>query len=268
VTVTRALAIAALCLAAAASGSAQAPVVNARVERLAATRGLAREIQAVADRGVAAWIGYRVPIFRRAGATFQTTETCCGRCRLEPPTELIVLARVESTSLVEIRPVSVDCDIDAAGMPLIWFDAVNADDSVAWLTSLLTATDRRFERVADKALVALALHASPAAAPPLVRVAREGATTRLRGQALFWLAQRVADQALPAINAALDDDPELEVKKRALFALSQMKEEGLPRLMEVARTHKNAEVRRQAMFWLGQSKDPRAVTFFEQILLR
>jgi len=25
-------------------------------------------------------------------------------------------------------------------------------------------------------------------------------------------------------------------------------------------------VRKQAMFWLGQSRDPRALTFFEQIL--
>jgi hypothetical protein len=268
VRVARALAIGALCVAAADSGAAQAPVVNARVERRAVTQGLAREIQAVADRGVAAWIGYRVPIFRRADSTFQTTDTCCGRCRLEPPTDLIVLARMESKTLVELRPVSVDCDIDAAGMPLIWFDAVNADDSVAWLTSLLTGTNRRDGRMADKALVALALHAAPAATPPLVRVARDGATTRLRGQALFWLAQRAADQALSAINAALEQDPELEVKKRAVFALSQMKEEGVPRLIDVARTHNNTEVRRQAMFWLGQSKDPRAVTFFEQILLK
>ncbi len=38
--------------------------------------------------------------------------------------------------------------------------------------------------------------------------------------------------------------------------------------MEVARTNRNAEVRKQAMFWLGQSKDPRAVKFFEDILLK
>jgi HEAT repeat protein len=52
-----------------------------------------------------------------------------------------------------------------------------------------------------------------------------------------------------------------------VFALSQLpKNEGVPKLMEVARTNKNPEVRRQAMFWLGQSRDPRAIEFFEQIL--
>ena len=52
-----------------------------------------------------------------------------------------------------------------------------------------------------------------------------------------------------------------------MFALSQMpKDEGVPRLIEVARSHRNAEVRKQAVFWLGQSNDPRALTFFEEVL--
>ena len=59
------------------------------------------------------------------------------------------------------------------------------------------------------------------------------------------------------------------MKKKAVFALSQLpKDEGVPMLIQVARTNRNAEVRKQAMFWLGQSKDPRAVQFFEEILAR
>ena len=54
-----------------------------------------------------------------------------------------------------------------------------------------------------------------------------------------------------------------------MFALSQLpKDEGVPRLIDVARNNRNPEVRKQAFFWLGQSKDPRAVQFFEEILLR
>ena len=59
------------------------------------------------------------------------------------------------------------------------------------------------------------------------------------------------------------------MKKKAVFALSQLpKDEGVPKLMEVARNNRNPEVRKQAMFWLGQSHDPRAVKFFEEILNR
>ena len=44
------------------------------------------------------------------------------------------------------------------------------------------------------------------------------------------------------------------------------KDEGIPMLITVARTHSNPAVRKQAMFWLGQSKDPRALEFFAEIL--
>ena len=68
---------------------------------------------------------------------------------------------------------------------------------------------------------------------------------------------------------AIDRDPDTEVKKKAVFALSQLpKDEGVPKLIDVARNNRNAIVRKQAMFWLGQSNDPRAVKFFEDILLK
>ncbi len=91
---------------------------------------------------------------------------------------------------------------------------------------------------------------------------------RVRGQALFWLAQKATRQiSEDAIRNAIDHDPETEVKKKALFALTQMRNgDGVPILIEVAKTNHNAAVRKQAMFWLGQSKDPRAVKFFEGLL--
>jgi hypothetical protein len=46
------------------------------------------------------------------------------------------------------------------------------------------------------------------------------------------------------------------------------KDEGMPKLIEVAKTNRNREVRKQAMFWLGQSNDPRALEFLEQVPAR
>ena len=72
---------------------------------------------------------------------------------------------------------------------------------------------------------------------------------------------------METITGAIEQDPDTEVKKKAVFALSQMpKDEGVPKLIDVARSNRNLEVRRQAMFWLGQSGDPRALKFFEEVL--
>ena len=71
------------------------------------------------------------------------------------------------------------------------------------------------------------------------------------------------------IWGAIENDPDTEVKKKAVFALSQMpKDEGVPKLIQVAETNRNSEVRKQAMFWLGQSNDPRALEFFEKVLVK
>jgi hypothetical protein len=253
----------------AARSAGQAPVINANVERRAQPPSIARAVQTIADQGAPAWIGYRVPAVTRADATIRSLDTR-GRCRLEPPTELMVLARVDAKRIVEVRPVMVDCDVDAAGMRLVWFEMVNPDDSVGWLETLAAeAGGRSATRLADSALVALSQHASPAAAAVLVRLAREGATAHLRGQALVWLGRRAAAEALPTITAAIEQDPEIEVKRRAVLALSQMpRDEGIPRLIDLARTHRNLELRRLAFVYLGQSNDPRAIAFFSEVLLK
>jgi len=264
--VIRALPTAAVLLAAVMSLSAQSPVVNAVVEKRTPSGDFARDVQSVASRPGASWIGYRVPIQRRRDVSIQSYDGCCGRCRLAPPTDLVVLARVQQGALAELRSLGVDCDMDAGGMPLVWFDGVNPDASVAWLTTLVTAqSDVR--RLAESALSAIAQHAGSAASKALVQFAQTG-TTQMRGRALTWLAQRAASEAIPAIDAALKD-PELEVKKQAVNAIARFpNQEGVPKLIEVARSHPNTEVRRQAMLRLGDTKDPRAVDFFAQILLR
>jgi len=243
----------------------QAPVVNAVVEHRAVANGLAREVEAIAQQGRTVWVGYRVPIARPRGERLNDAG-CCSRCRLEPPTELVMLLKVDRSGVLEIRPEAVDCDIDASGAPLVWLDNVRPDESVAWLAGV-AKDPLRPSGLADRALTGLALHASPAAVPVLLDYARTGVTAQVKGRALVWLAQRAADESIPAITAAIDTDPDTQVKKQAVFAVSQLpKDESVPRLIDLARSHRNPEVRRQAFFWLGQSKDPRAIEFFASIL--
>jgi len=122
-----------------------------------------------------------------------------------------------------------------------------------------------------RAHVAFALSVShePAAIEEIIRMAHDDTSSHVRGQALFWLAQKAGKKAVGTISGAIENDPDTDVKKKAVFALSQLpKDEGVPKLIEVAQTNRNPEVRKQAMFWLGQSNDPRALQFFEKVLLK
>ena len=122
-----------------------------------------------------------------------------------------------------------------------------------------------------RAQVAFGLSVShqPGSIETMIRMAHDDESSHVRGQALFWLAHKAGEKAVGAITGAIDNDPDTDVKKKAVFALSQLpRDEGVPKLIEVAQTNHNREVRKQAMFWLGQSHDPRALAFFEKILLQ
>ena len=103
----------------------------------------------------------------------------------------------------------------------------------------------------------------------LVQLARHDGHAGVRRQALFWLGQKAGERAAGEIARALDEDPDREVRTHAVFALSRLPAgDGVPRLIAVARSHRDPAVRKQAMFWLGQSGDERALAFFEEVLSR
>ena len=250
------------------------------------------------------WIGYAQPAIKRGDNSWQRcslenrgagsgrTASPGGPVLLEGSSYIAVLFRVSGRTVEKIRTYSLDCELDAGGLPLVWFNGVSTGESL----SLLSSLDQ------ESAVTAIALHAGDAAGALLekyaaqgeekrrknaifwllntragnprvvnqiIQIARSDASANVRGHALFWLAQKAGGKAAGTITSAIRDDPDTKVKERAIFALSQLpKDRGIPLLIEQARTNKNPAVRKRAIFWLGQSKDPRALAFIEEILTR
>ena len=243
---------------------AQDRISNARTERHQVTQPLEPEIQAIAAGGDAAWIGYRLAVVPFA------RQLCSAPVQLEPAKEIIVLVRVAGGTVDRLRTFTPNCEIDAGDLPMTWLDGVTPDASAAWLTSIVRsvpANGARDSSLMQPALSALELNPGPVALTTLVGFARDDTRPNVRSRALTALAQRAGQEASATIQNAINNDPDTAVKKTAVGALARMpKDEGIPLLIQVARTNKNVDVRKQAMFWLGESKDPRAVTFFEEIL--
>lgn len=259
--------------AAQSAPSAPAPgqIINAALETKRAADTLDRELDAARRRGTV-WVGYSVPSI---GGRHQTCVPFgadgVARVMLEPPKEFSILIRLEAGTLSKIRTSTPECVIDAGGLPVIWLNGVRAEDSVRWFVSTIgtvaSQPNDRDRGLLDSALSALAWHAGDDATKAVVSLAKNDARPAVRSRSLFWLSQRASAETIATIRDAVNGDPEVEVKKKAVFALSQLPaNQGVPLLIEVARTHPNREVRRQAMTWLGQSKDPRAVSFFEDVL--
>lgn len=287
-----------VCLLTAAPALAQPNVQNARLEQRPAG-DLSRTFRQLAGGAGPLWIAYSVPAPSAdwnacCGEGGSRYRDGCGRCsleegrgdsttvgtaartvQLERHASAVVLYRVERARVRKIRVLSDSCEIDAGGRSVVWLTGVAPASSVSLLTGIVRASTAGGDdeppprHLASEALFALTAHGAPEAVTALFDLARNDQSSRVRSDALFWLSQRAGARAAGTITDAIANDPDTQVKERAVFALSQLpREEGVPKLIDVARTNRNPRVRQQAVFWLGQSKDPRALKFFEELLLK
>jgi PBS lyase HEAT-like repeat len=145
---------------------------------------------------------------------------------------------------------------------------VAAPEAARFLLDLARSTT---SRVAEEAIFPATLADSITVWPDLVKIARSTSVpTHVRNQAVFWLSQAAGDAAVKDLRDLVDDDNvDRDVREHAVFALSQEpRDVGVPALIQIARSNKDAGVRRKAIFWLGQSNDPRAINLFEELLTR
>ncbi len=266
------------------AGATPPPVVRGTATTRTAAAGPAEAIRAAGSRAGVVWVGYAVPAAWPAadhdgdgdwwacrvepdmGPRSARPSPGGATLALEPAREAMVLVRLVDTAPERVRLVPRGCTLDLGDRTLVWLTGVSPADSVAYLSGLAAAASRR---TADGALAAVARHTHPSALDWLISAARTAEPPHLRGQALFWLAQRAGDRAVGVIDEAVRRDPDTAVKRRAVFALSQLPaDQGVPRLIALAREHSNPAVRKQAFFWLGQSRDPRALTFLAGIFDR
>jgi hypothetical protein len=133
-----------------------------------------------------------------------------------------------------------------------------------WLLKVAESGDTR---IGDEAIMPAVVAREVVTWPRLAAMAKKRQLPgEIRKQAIFWLGQEAADEAVGPLEESTDD-PESEIRKAAIFALSQQHtDHSIDVLVRVARTHRDKETRRQAFFWLGQSEDPRGIALFEEVL--
>ena len=149
--------------------------------------------------------------------------------------------------------------------------AVGAPEAARWLMSVV---ERGSPRASAKAIMPAVLADSAVVWPALLEVAknRDTRSRSTRQDAMFWLAQFASGKVAGHPNDPFfepDEKPsdDEDVKVHAVFVLSQLpRDQGIPELLRVARSHPSWRVRAQAMFWLGQSGDERALELFESVL--
>jgi HEAT repeat protein len=149
--------------------------------------------------------------------------------------------------------------------------AIGISQDANAVTALQGLFDQVTEREVRKQIVFAAFvnhNHSDSAIEFLINAAGKDKDREVRKQAIFWLGQKAGQRTLEVLgNTVEQNDEDTEVQKQAVFAISQRKkDESVPMLIKIAKTHQKGEVRKQALFWLGQIDDERALEVFKEIL--
>jgi hypothetical protein len=266
--------------------AAQKPKVsNAKLQELSASAGLKATVDGLVQKQTSPlWIGYRIPAVARdrTMCCFDSIDgieaakkNCCMGCRMEsekggsfngtvsdcsPPEPLpyaFVFFRAEQRQTTKIRVYSADCALDFANLPLYWLEDVKPEQSVELLTGMVLAENvadvNRKKDPAHQAIMAIALHDSPAADAALEKMLQPGQRVSLRENVAFWLGNERGKKGLELLRKYIKEDPDERVREKGTFAFSQSKEpEALKDLLGMARHDQSPRVRGQAIFWLAQ----------------
>ncbi len=186
------------------------------------------------------------------------TEDC-----MKSPVRLVVQKR--SGQIVKIRTY-VGGRWRAPEGPVTNIGPVSTREATDYLMSFASTAN---SQVGSEAIFPMTLADSVEVWPSLLRLARDDSRPNgIRTQSVFWLGQ-IAGETITRNLADLTGEASVdrEIRKQAVFALSQRPQrDGVPALIQIARSNRDPEIRKNALFWLGQSRDPRALALFEEIL--
>jgi HEAT repeat protein len=255
----------------------QPKVINAQLHTEPSGAGLSATVNRFQHSSGPLWLGYQVAAVPGSrfsmcsdDAESSTDDGCCGVYRLEDSnnnfrssngsqaieTSIDVLVRIDQGAVEKVRFIGTGCRLDAGGLPFTWLTDVKADDSIAWLSSLV---NEDHQRRTDQAMSAIAMHETEKATAALEGFASSANPLWLREKAGFWLGAGRGHEGLLALEK-LTSDPDPEFRKKLTFDISVNHDpSAVDDLIRMAKLDADTGVREQAIFWVAQKASAKAV---------
>jgi hypothetical protein len=242
-------------------------LVNAQTDTRSAASGLEGTYRALlAAQPQPAWIGWSEPSVRtyNLGCDYvRDGFSQPGVVHLEPPDHLVVLIRVENNTVSRVRALSPDCEIDAGGVPVHWLEGVQPAQSIALLSSLVAER----ERIGDGALLAIAMHADPAADAALEKYLAPDQPQTVRSRVVGYYGSARGAHGFEVLKKVIAGDPDIRVRERAVSSLANSREpDALVLLTSIARTDSDSRMRTQAVSGLGRKSGQQIVATLTGII--
>ena len=94
----------------------------------------------------------------------------------------------------------------------------------------------------------------------------QGENIELRKKALFWAGQGHSVEVADLVRL-YDSMKDREMREQLIFVYSQRREEAaLDKLFDIGKNDPDRELRKKAIFWIGQSRSPRAAQYLQELI--
>jgi len=148
---------------------------------------------------------------------------------------------------------------------------MNADQAMPILKQVLARRDACSASLREKALFLVSQKQTPETENILLDAARNDPDADVRKRAVFWLGQVNTDRASSALESMLaSTTTSEELREQAVFALMQQSgDRGSRAVRAIAQdASAPASLREKAVFWLGQKQSPENATFLRDLFSR
>jgi HEAT repeats/PBS lyase HEAT-like repeat len=240
----------------------QPEIFHAQSKTRTVDHGLSAVLDGLKAQKQATWVGYSIVVKEKfsLGAHsnhieyFEGGNNNTSTDSLEENTKssdhALILLKVADGAVTKLQVVNPDRALDAGGLPLVWLDGVDAEDSVRVLADLTRRNGA--EHLRDSAIFAISIHQSPAATAALISLTGVDNDLKIREKAAFWLASQRDHEGFLAIQRLARTDGDESFREKLTFDLSLTKDPaGLTELIRMAHEDSSPQVRKQAQFWMA-----------------
>jgi HEAT repeat protein len=147
---------------------------------------------------------------------------------------------------------------------IFWIGQSNSADNATYLQTLYSRLNEK--ELKEKVIFSLSQMNREENVRFIMNIALdESEDIEMRKQALFWAGQQGG--SMTDLVALYDRMKNPEMREQLIFVYSQRREKAaVDKLVEIARSDPDREMRKKALFWLSQSNDPRVAEILQQII--
>lgn len=265
----------ALCIAAAAQTKNFTPVEGANLKAKIDGAIIAGKANAPGGRF---WVGYQFEVRPGVAVDFEIVNgdgsvyvwNDSNAITSDPRNEtrelgLFLLYDAQRESFTRADIYNLRRDHEFSNYPVYWAGHVNNEESLNYLKSIVDSPAPEVNRLAERALFAIALHDDARVDPILIELIRRPVAEPLRTRAIYWLGNTPETQTKNTLFAEIvrNDKETGEARRTAMIALAMSRSAAsLPLLQNLFETMTMRELKRAALNGIARNDNSDAAATY------